>query len=59
MIAHLDIGVMLTIATIVFSAGILYNKVSQVEKKVNKIDEHGERITAVETDIKILKQHTQ
>ena len=53
---NVEIGTIITIATIIFSAGIVYNKVNTLEKKVSKLDGYGERILKLETEMKFLKQ---
>jgi len=55
----IETSLLLTIISIVFSAGILYGKVNAVEKKVMDHDKWGERIAAVETDIKTLKEKSE
>lgn len=49
-------AVILNIAAIVFAAGILYSKVSAVEKKVDKIDSHSEKIAQHEARINNLEK---
>jgi hypothetical protein len=44
------------ILAIVFAAGILYNKVDNIGKRLDDFKDHPERIAANEADIKTLKQ---
>lgn len=44
-----------TLAMIVFSAGILWNKVNRIEKKINKLDEHGEAIAVLKEKVKAIE----
>lgn len=45
--------------TVVFAAGIVYNKVNNVDKKIDQIIEdktdHEKRITTLEVDVKNIK----
>lgn len=36
------------LSAIIFAAGILYNKVNTLEKKIDKVDAHAERIASIE-----------
>lgn len=44
------------LATFLFAAGGVYAKLMTMEKKIDKMDGHGERIAKVETDIANIKQ---
>lgn len=41
-----------TIAAVIFAAGVLYNKVNNLEKELKKHEDHAERLTRVETLLK-------
>lgn len=51
-----DIGLLLTIATIIFAAGGLFNKLNVIEKKLDKYESLPERIKALETEVQNLKE---
>lgn len=40
-----------TLATIIFSAGILWNKVNRIDKKIEKVDQHEKKIAVLETKV--------
>lgn len=47
------------VATIIFTAGILYQRILSVEKKVVQIDTLNEKIARLETEVKNLKAKYQ
>lgn len=46
---------LINLAGIIFSAGVLWTKVNNVEKKLDQHAEHPERLARVETELQNLK----
>ena len=49
-------AMMTNAAAIIFSAGVLWTKVNNVEKKLDEIKDHPERIATLETEVKNIKR---
>jgi len=54
---NIEVGQIGIILTVVFSAGIIWNKVNVLEKKIDRFEDHAERITVVETKLEIKKSN--
>lgn len=54
---QMELGQIITIATVIFSAGIVYGKIKNLEKKLDEMNDHAERLTALETKLQTLKPH--
>ena len=50
-----DFNTVITLLTIVFSAGMVYNKLNNLEKKVNAMNGYGEMLAKHEAEINNLK----
>jgi hypothetical protein len=47
---------LLTIASVIFASGILYGKIRDIERKVDKIEALGDRITKIEVELENIKE---
>ena len=47
---------LLTIASVIFASGILYGKIRDIERKVDKIETLGDRITKIEVELGNIKE---
>ena len=52
-------GVLINLSSIVFAAGILYARVNSIEKRLDRMDTHGEAIARMQTDIDNIKKRIQ
>lgn len=51
-----EIQTVITALTVVFAAGVVYNKVGNLERKIDKIENLNERIATLEVEVRNLKQ---
>lgn len=47
------------LGAIIFAAGILYNKVNNLEKKIDKVDLHAEKIATMEAQLNSIEKQLQ
>jgi len=52
----IETSLLINIGTIVFAAGVLYSKVSTLEKKVERMEDHGEKIAAMDAHLKAIQK---
>ena len=51
-----SIQTVITVASVVFAAGIIYGKIGNLEKKIDGLEKTSEKVTRLEVEVNNLKE---
>lgn len=51
-----NLQTIITVASVVFAAGIIYGKINSMDKKIDRLEKTSEKVTRLEVEVNNLKE---